>query len=161
MKRLALLLAVAVFTVVACGEDDDAVGGETAESSATSTDTAEAPDDGTPDESASGTPVEIPDDPIDWTGRAEVEVSVQDNVFEQREIIVSPGTAVTWTNEGVQPHNVKPSEDGAFEPIGTGELDPGVSQTRVFDEAGDYPYFCSLHGTATRGQTGRVIVVEA
>mgnify|MGYP007000353767 len=24
---------------------------------------------------------------------------------------------------------------------------------------GDFPYFCSLHGTATNGQTDRVIVV--
>ena len=35
----------------------------------------------------------------------------------------------------------------------------GMSASLTFDAPGDFPYYCSLHGTADNGQTGRVIVV--
>ncbi len=105
-------------------------------------------------------PIDIPDNALDFTGQTEVVVTVQDNRFEQRIIVIAPGTKVTWLNEGIQPHNVKPAIEGAFAPIETGELDPDATAARTFAEAGDYPYFCSLHGTPRRGQTGRIIVVS-
>lgn len=109
---------------------------------------------------ADAAPIDIPDDALDLTGQTEVTVTVDDNFFAQKVIVVDAGTTVTWTNEGQQPHNVKPAEENAFSSIDTGDLDPGASADRTFDDAGDFPYFCSLHGTATNGQTGRIIVAS-
>ncbi len=105
--------------------------------------------------------IEIPEDALDLTGQSEIEIEIEDNVFVQRVVVVSAGTTITWTNEGRNEHNVRPSQDGAFEAIPTAELaEKGDSAARTFDSPGDYPYFCSLHGTASRGQTGRLIVVS-
>lgn len=74
----------------------------------------------------------------------------------------SAGTELTWTNQGRNEHNVRPAIEGAFDSISAASLAvKGDSASRLFAEPGDYPYFCSLHGTATNGQTGRIIVVPA
>ena len=53
-----------------------------------------------------------------------------------------------------------PAIDAAFEPIATADLAvKGDSASLVFATPGDFPYFCSLHGTARNGQTARIIVV--
>ena len=118
---------------------------------------AEPESDTEPDEPA---PIEIPDDALDFTGMAQIALDIQDNAFTQRVVVVSAGTEITWTNQGRNEHNVRPAIEGAFEPISTLALaEKGDSASLVFDDPGDFPYFCSLHGTATNGQTGRVIVV--
>ena len=155
MKRLLLALVLACAVAVACSDDTD----DTASADDTSTDADADAESDTDTDADEPTEIEIPDNALDFTGQAEVAVEVQDNTFEQRVILVDPGTTVTWTNEGIQPHNVQPAVEGAFTPIDTGELEPGASNSRTFDTAGDYPYFCSLHGTARNGQTGRIIVV--
>lgn len=107
-------------------------------------------------------PIEIPDDALDWTGRSAVGIDVQDNAFDQRVVVISAGTELTWTNKGRNEHNVRPAIEGAFDSISAASLAvKGDSASRLFAEPGDYPYFCSLHGTATNGQTGRIIVVPA
>jgi plastocyanin len=102
---------------------------------------------------------ETPDDAIDLSDRSEVTVRVTDNRFTDRTIMVDPGTTVTWINEGLNSHNVKPSIPGAFAAIATKTLDNGGSGSVLFRTVGDYPYYCSIHGSPSRGQTGRVIVV--
>ena len=105
-------------------------------------------------------PIEIPDDALDLSGMDQVALDIQDNAFTQRVVVVSAGTEITWTNQGRNEHNVRPAVEGAFEPISTLDLaEKGDSASLVFETPGDFPYFCSLHGTATNGQTGRVIVV--
>ena len=105
-------------------------------------------------------PIEIPDDALDFTGMDQIALDIQDNAFTQRVVVVSAGTEITWTNQGRNEHNVRPAVEGAFEPISTLDLaEKGDSASLVFETPGDFPYFCSLHGTATNGQTGRVIVV--
>lgn len=104
--------------------------------------------------------VEIPDDALDLTGWETVDIDIQDNAFTQRVVVISEGTTVTWTNQGRNEHNVRPAVDGAFEPIATALLaTKGTQASLSFPAAGDFPYFCSVHGTASRGQTGRIIVV--
>lgn len=155
------VLALALLAA-ACAEDDPH--GAFAESMVTTTSTAAPQEQTEVDLAAAADPeaeIEIPDDALDWTGQAEVEVTVEDNYFIQRVILIDPGTRVSWINEGVVSHNVLPAIEGAFVPINTGELEPGQRQVRTFDTAGDFPYYCSLHGTARQGQTGRIIVVEA
>ncbi|MEM9468220.1 MAG: plastocyanin/azurin family copper-binding protein [Actinomycetota bacterium] len=104
--------------------------------------------------------IEIPENALDLTGFDTIDIDIQDNAFVQRVVVVSAGTEIVWTNQGRNEHNVRPSIDGAFEPISTLALaEKGQSASLTFDAPGDFPYFCSLHGTATNGQTGRVIVV--
>ena len=104
--------------------------------------------------------IDIPDDALDLTGFDTIDIDIQDNSFVQRVVVVSPGTEITWTNNGRNEHNVRPSVEGAFEPISTLALaEKGMSASLTFDSPGDFPYYCSLHGTADNGQTGRVIVV--
>jgi plastocyanin len=160
MKRVILSLLAVAAIAAACAEDD-ATGEFALATEPTTTTVAVEPDLGVDLDAAAdpAAPIEIPDNALDFTGQAEVTVQVQDNKFEQRVILIDPGTMVTWINEGIQPHNVQPAVDGAFDAIPTGDLDPGVSGARTFADAGDYPYFCSLHGTARNGQTGRIIVV--
>ena len=105
----------------------------------------------------------VPDGAVDLTGSAQVTVVVTDNAFTDRIILVSPGTEVVWVNEGRNDHNVRPSAEGPgpgwFAEVDVGSLADGGSGSVTFDSVGDFPYFCSFHGTARRGQRGRVIVV--
>ena len=105
----------------------------------------------------------VPDGAVDLTGSAQVTVVVTDNAFTDRIILVSPGTEVVWVNEGRNDHNVRPSAEGPgpgwFAEVDVGSLADGGSGSVTFDGVGDFPYFCSFHGTARRGQRGRVIVV--
>lgn len=105
-------------------------------------------------------PPTIPPDAVDLTGQAAVDVGVGDNDFDPPVIIVSPGTDVVWTNVGRNRHNVISSdEEPAFAQIDTEQLDDGSSASRTFDEVGAYPYYCSIHGSPTRGQRGSVLVL--
>lgn len=96
----------------------------------------------------------------DLTGSSTVEVDAVDNNFKPAYIEIKAGTEVTFTNQGRNQHNVLPVDEGAFEPIDVEEFEPGTSQSITFDEPGDYPYYCSLHGTKTKGMVGAVRVVE-
>ncbi len=100
----------------------------------------------------------IPDDAVDMTGQSEVTVIISDNKYVERTIVVTSGTKVTWVNEGLNRHNVFPSEKGQFEALLTETFDDGGSASLTFD-VGAYPYYCSIHGTANRGQRGTVLVV--
>ncbi|HNG24622.1 MAG TPA: plastocyanin/azurin family copper-binding protein, partial [Microthrixaceae bacterium] len=57
-------------------------------------------------------------------------------------------------------HNVLPDEEGDFKEVQVDELDPGMKASRTFDEVGEFGYYCSLHGTATKGMFGAIKVVE-
>jgi len=112
------------------------------------------------DGAPSGLPEVADSEYQDATGEDAVEVDVRDNTFKPQYLTVSPGTEVTFTNNGRNPHNALPVEEGAFEEIPVGELQPDDSASRTFDEPGEYPYYCSLHGTPTRGMVGRIRVTE-
>jgi plastocyanin len=134
-----------VLAVAGCGDGDDAT---TAGSPASTS----AP--------ASADVVDLSGEEFeDRTGQAEVAVQARDNTFVSAYITVDVGTTVTWTNRGRTEHNVLPAVDGAFTPIETDQLEPGMSASITFEEPGDYPYYCSLHGTKTKGMVGAVRVV--
>lgn len=97
----------------------------------------------------------------DMTGKDAVTVDVRDNSYMPQYITVSPGTEITFANEGRNPHNVLPVEAGGFEDVAVDEMQPGDSAVRTFDDSGDFPYYCSLHGTPSRGMTGRIRVAES
>jgi plastocyanin len=97
---------------------------------------------------------------VDETGSDAVTVDAVDNNFRPEYIEVSAGTTVTFDNRGRSVHNVIPAEEGAFETVEADDFEPEDSADIVFDEPGDYAYYCSLHGTATAGMIGGIRVVE-
>ena len=78
-------------------------------------------------------------------------VNIVDNDFEPAETQVAAGGEVTWENTGETAHTVT-FEDGED----SGNLDSGANYSRTFDEAGDFPYVCSIHpsmqGTVTAAE---------
>ena len=122
-----------------------------------------AADDPLPVEPAQDKPspqVDRPQDLVDLTGRSKVEVEVGDNYFSPRNFIVDPGTEIVFLNVGFSPHNVIPATEGAFERIPDTALAAGPVSL-ILDEPGDFPLFCSIHGTATFGQTAYVVVADS
>jgi plastocyanin len=77
-------------------------------------------------------------------------VTVQQFQFEPRELTVTAGTEVVWTNEDGFDHSIVDRGD-AFrgDPFGASE-----TFTRTYDEPGTYEYFCGIHNS----MTGTVVV---
>jgi plastocyanin len=71
----------------------------------------------------------------------EVVVTIQDFVFKPAELTVAPGTKVTWVNKDEAPHTAT-SVDKKFN---SGGLDTDDKFSFVFNDKGEYPYFCALH----------------
>ncbi|MFL5761257.1 MAG: PQQ-dependent dehydrogenase, methanol/ethanol family [Thermomicrobiales bacterium] len=73
-------------------------------------------------------------------------VDIIDFGFSPGVIVVPPGTTVTWTNTGKQPHSATStvSETNAVQ-FDSGILQPGESYSFTFDKAGTYDYFCVPH----------------
>ena len=95
----------------------------------------------------------------DATALAVVEIDVRDNTFDAQHLEVSAGTTITFTNVGRTEHNVYPAEDGAFTPIDATDLEPGEARMLTLEEPGVVPYYCTLHGTTTKGMVGAIRVV--
>jgi plastocyanin len=70
--------------------------------------------------------------------------------YEPNPARTSVGSMVTWVNDDTSPHTVTsgtverntPTPDGRFD---SGIMNPGDSFPFVFDSAGEYPYYCSIH----------------
>jgi len=87
-----------------------------------------------------------------------VAVSSVDNNFRPQDITVTLGSTVVWTNDGRAEHNIVPSGTTPFH-VDAKAFAPGSSYTWEATELGTFPYFCSIHGTATAGMYGSVTVV--
>ena len=101
----------------------------------------------------SGTPFE------NRRGDATLTVDAADNVFRPKYVTVRAGTKITFDNVGRNLHNVV-SVDDAFVAVDTASFRPGKKKTITFDTVGDFPYYCTLHGTPTKGMTGAIRVVK-
>ncbi len=75
---------------------------------------------------------------------AAVTVAVIDNKFEPAVVEIKPGQAVRWVFAGVMEHDVV-AADGSF----VSELQTDGEYVHVFDQAGEYPYDCSVHPEMT------------
>jgi plastocyanin len=130
MRRLLSSILLVAVTLVACSDGDD----------------------------SGASDVTIGDDFVDHQGQDALVITVRDNSFDDQHVVVSAGTEITFDNKGRNAHNALPVEDGAFEEVPTEDLQPGDAATVTFDEPGEYPYYCSLHGTESAGMVGTIVV---
>jgi plastocyanin len=81
-----------------------------------------------------------------------------DNTFRPETIEITAGTEVVWVNRGRNAHDIL-----SYFGWGVGEDDfqPGDEYRHVFLEPGEFPYYCTLHGTAEHGMIGTVVVTDA
>src|SRR4028119_2440927 len=92
--------------------------------------------------------------PAAWAQGEEVTVGMEDNFFDEANIIVEPGTTVTWVQRGQYGHTTT-SYDGLWD---SGLIEGGTEGTYsyTFEEPGTYEYFCKPHEEV--GMVGTVTV---
>ena len=107
---------------------------------------------GAPAEPAGGEQTAAPADAVQVTiskGSA-LDPSKAENAFDPNTITVKAGTTVTWTNSDNVMHTVTSgtstgtagTPSGAFD---SGFLAEGATWSYTFNEAGEYPYYCTPH----------------
>lgn len=129
--RLPAVVAVVALAVHACGDDGGA--------SSRSTDAASA--------GAS----------VPANGEV-VEVLTLDNNFRPEDVEIAAGTTVRWNNGGRNDHDIVPVVDTQDWGVDITNFVPGDVYEHVFTTPGTYAYYCTLHGTATAGMIGSVVV---
>jgi plastocyanin len=87
----------------------------------------------------------------------DVAVSAIDNTFRPESLTVQAGTTVVFTNDGRSEHNVLTVEGEGWG-VETTDFLPGDEYRHRFTEPGTYHYYCSLHGTETKGMVGTIVV---
>ena len=98
--------------------------------------------------------------PLDWRGRTHVDVDAESNLFTPPEIIISPGTTVTWHNRDKVAHDVRQAGGGLVDfggnfGAGLSDFGPGTSYSFTFKKVSDlYFYTCTIH----TGMNGRVYI---
>lgn len=83
-------------------------------------------------------------------GAATQPVDIQFDSFSPSQLDVLPGETVAWSNGSPRVHTVT-SDTGLFD---AGQLAPGASFARQFDDPGTYAYHCTIHA----GMVGEVDV---
>lgn len=71
----------------------------------------------------------------------EVQIVIENFAFVPSELTIAPGTKVTWVNKDEAPHTATSSE----KKFNSGGLDTDESYSFVFNDKGEFPYFCTLH----------------
>ena len=93
----------------------------------------------------------------------DVTVDMFDNRYQATEIRITPGGSVTFVGAGRNPHNAV-AEDGSWsteEAFGSLEQFEGDEAKVVFDTPGEYPFFCTFHGSAEGNGMAGTVIVEA
>jgi plastocyanin len=72
-------------------------------------------------------------------------VTISNFAFDPKELTVSKGTKVTWTNNDSVNHTIT-SDSGAFE---SGDLAKGDSFSFTFNDTGSFSYHCKIHPLMT------------
>jgi plastocyanin len=72
-------------------------------------------------------------------------VAISGFSFSPRNITVTVGDTITWTNSDAQAHTAT-ADDGSFD---TGTIGNGGSGSATFATAGTFPYHCKIHASMT------------
>jgi plastocyanin len=72
-------------------------------------------------------------------------VAISGFSFSPRNITVTVGDTITWTNSDAQAHTAT-ADDGSFD---TGTIGNGGSGSAAFATAGTFPYHCKIHASMT------------
>lgn len=88
----------------------------------------------------------------------DVSISARDNQFNDQVVTVKVGSKITWSNDGRNDHNIAGVGDAPFK-VATEAFKPKATYTAVATTPGTYTYYCTIHGTETKGMTGTVQVV--
>ncbi len=83
------------------------------------------------------------------TGRPNA-INIDNFSFGPATAMVPVGTTVTWTNHDDIPHNVISTDKVFASPV----LDTDQKFSFTFEQAGTFPYYCSIHPK----MTGKVVV---
>ncbi|HEY2867502.1 MAG TPA: cupredoxin family copper-binding protein [Pyrinomonadaceae bacterium] len=75
--------------------------------------------------------------------KGEVRIEIEDFVFKPAEITIAPGTKVTWINKDEAPHTATSTDTP--QKFNSGGLDTDDKFSFVFNDKGEYPYYCALH----------------
>lgn len=86
-----------------------------------------------------------------------VPVIALDNSFRPEVVEIDVGDEVLWENRGLNEHDVLHVEGEGWG-VDVHNFQPGAVYAHVFDEPGEYRYYCSIHGNETVGMVGTVIV---
>ena len=78
------------------------------------------------------------------------QISIDNFTFSPQKLTIARGTTVVWTNKDDVPHTVR-STTNAFK---SGTLDTDEKYSFKFNDAGTFPYFCTVHAH----MTGEIIV---
>lgn len=75
-----------------------------------------------------------------------VKVDIKLFQFKPKELVVKPGTTVTWTNADAIEHSVTAGAPGKpSEVFDSGFFTKGGSYAHTFTAPGSYAYFCKRH----------------
>lgn len=92
-------------------------------------------------------------------GQSTVEISMKSIAFAPKQLRISRGTTVEWTNDDTVDHYVNTDSHPAhtYEPMQNSKLlKPGDHYSYTFTKPGAYPYHCSAHADTMTG----IIMVE-
>lgn len=95
----------------------------------------------------------------DMTGQPKVTVEAVDNNMVPQFVEVSKGTVITFVNKGRNIHNLIPVDPATFPAVESGQFDPGAVAEIPFNTVGEFGYYCTLHGTSSKGMFGSIKVV--
>jgi len=88
-----------------------------------------------------------------------VNVAALDNYYQPETVEITAGTEVLWEARGRNEHDVLPADAGQEWGAENEVFHPGATYSHVFDTPGTFAYYCSIHGTATAGMIGTVVVL--
>jgi plastocyanin/uncharacterized membrane protein YozB (DUF420 family) len=89
----------------------------------------------------------------------ELTVPMANFVFNPKDIVIPVGTTVIWVNQDGAPHTATADDGTLFK---SDLLSKGQSFKHSFDQVGEFPYYCELHGSAGgQDMAGKVKVVPA
>ncbi|WP_250868904.1 cupredoxin domain-containing protein [Methanococcoides seepicolus] len=128
-KLIVLLVLLMAILVAGCADNTEQIIDEPEVIEDEVSEPAEAEDDGTTNadtEKAMGTTVEV---------------MIEDFKFAPKEIRISVGDTIKWTNLDSAPHTATDNNNN----FDSGTLAKGESFSMTFEEAGTYDYICTIH----------------